>query len=151
MEMDPHSIDPLNIWVFEYMKIIICRTKNPANGVHLGVTISSSENDGVLQADFLNKASTIIKTLGHPQRILIINLLRDSEQSVTSIQEKIGLSQPVTSQHLALMRSRGILSSRKDGTTHYYSIANPFIEKILECVTECQEKVESGEWSGFIE
>lgn len=133
------------------MKIIICRTKNPVIGVHLGVIISSSENDGVLQADFLNKASTIIKTLGHPQRIQIINLLRNGEQSVSSIQDEIGLSQPVTSQHLALMRSRGILGSRKDGTTHYYSIANPFIEKILECVTECQEKVESGEWSELIE
>jgi len=132
--------------------MIICLITGPAiGGVEMVAKVASSEDDGVLQADFLNKASTIIKTLGHPQRILIINLLRDSERSVTSIQEKIGLSQPVTSQHLALMLSRGILSKRKDGTTHYYSIANPFIEKILECVTECQEKVESGEWSGFIE
>jgi len=70
---------------------------------------------------------------------------------VTCIQEEIGLTQPVTSQHLSLMRSKGILSNRKDGTTHYYSIANPFIEKILECVTECQDKVKSGEWAGFTE
>jgi DNA-binding transcriptional ArsR family regulator len=58
------------------------------------------------------------------RRILIMWLLESQELPVTEIAERIGASIQNTSQHLRLMRDKGILDSRRDGQTIYYSIKN---------------------------
>ena len=100
----------------------------------------------VLSVEFLQQASDVIKVLGHPQRLKIIEYLEKGEKSVSQIQEHLSVSQPLTSQYLRHMHSRGIVKFRREGTTYFYSIASEFIHKILDCVSECQQKVESGEW-----
>ncbi|HIM83135.1 MAG TPA: ArsR family transcriptional regulator [Candidatus Marinimicrobia bacterium] len=99
-----------------------------------------------LSVQFLQSASSVMKALGHPARIKIVEFLQSDEKSVSEIQEHIGRIQPVTSQHLSIMRDRGIVISRRKGTTIYYSIANDFISKVLDCIAECQAKIQSGEW-----
>jgi|TARA_B100000959_G_scaffold90044_2_gene95675 ArsR family transcriptional regulator len=102
--------------------------------------------NNALSVEFLQQASDVIKVLGHPQRLKIIEYLEKGEKSVSQIQEHLSVSQPLASQYLRHMHSRGIVKYRREGTTYFYSIASEFIHKILDCVSECQQKVESGEW-----
>ena len=99
-----------------------------------------------LSAGFLLRASRVLKTLGHPVRLEIIKYLKDHERSVAEIQRHIGLVQSMTSQHLRLMYKNGIVHFRREGTTVFYSIASPFIHRILNCFTEAEAKLVSGEW-----
>lgn len=90
-----------------------------------------------LEPDILQRASVILKTLGHPLRLSIIDTLAGGERNVTEIQEAIGEPQAITSQHLRLMERRNILVSRKDGVQVFYRLKDQFITKILECVRSC--------------
>ncbi len=97
-------------------------------------------------AEFLLRASRILKALGHPVRLEMVKYLQDGEHSVAEIQNHLNIIQSVTSQHLRLMYKKGIVKYRREGTTRYYSIANEFIGKILTCFTECESKLQSDEW-----
>ncbi|MDP2953561.1 MAG: metalloregulator ArsR/SmtB family transcription factor [Chloroflexota bacterium] len=65
------------------------------------------------------------KVFSHPKRLELIDLLRNKEMGVTELSEKLGLASANLSQHLAMMRERHILASRKEGNQVYYRIANP--------------------------
>lgn len=65
------------------------------------------------------------KMLSHPKRLEIINTLRESEMSVGDLSHRLGLSPANLSQHLAMMKERRILISRKEGNSVYYRINNP--------------------------
>lgn len=78
----------------------------------------------------------VCKTLANPKRIEIINLLRSGEQSVAELLKGTGLLKANLSQHLALMRSKGIVKARKEGLTVYYRIANPKIIKACDLMRE---------------
>ena len=99
-----------------------------------------------ISAGFLLGASRVLKTLGHPARLEIIKYLKNGERSVAEIQKHLGILQSMTSQHLRLMYKKGIVSFRREGTTLHYSIAGEFIHRILNCLTEAERKLESGEW-----
>ncbi len=78
----------------------------------------------------------ICKILASPKRIEIIAALREGEKTVTEIIESLGISKANVSQHLALMRLKGILKSRREGSNIYYSIANP---KVIQACTLMRE------------
>jgi ArsR family transcriptional regulator len=65
------------------------------------------------------------KVFSHPKRLELINLLRDKEMSVSELSQRLGLTPANLSQHLAMMKERHILLSRKEGNVVYYRIANP--------------------------
>ncbi|MFP4143128.1 MAG: ArsR/SmtB family transcription factor [Thermoplasmata archaeon] len=69
------------------------------------------------------------KMFSHQARLKIIYHLREGEKSVTELAEATGLNQPNVSQHLAKMREKNFVKTRKEGPKIYYSIAN---EKIFE-------------------
>lgn len=62
------------------------------------------------------------RALGHPVRVRILQLLRDGELSVGALQAELELDSSGTSQHLAALRKQGLVTSRKDGTSVYYSV-----------------------------
>ncbi len=64
------------------------------------------------------------KVFSHPKRLQVINILRDKEMSVGELSQRLGLAIGNLSQHLAMMRQRHILASRKEGNVVYYRIAN---------------------------
>lgn len=94
---------------------------------------------------FINTASRILKILGHPDRLKIVEFLQSEEKTVGRIQAEIGLPQPIISQHLKVMLEVGIVIYRREGTRYYYSLANKFIFKILDCLSEFQDEVKFGE------
>lgn len=69
----------------------------------------------------------ICKILSSPKRIEILNALNEGEKTVTELVDLIGTPKANISQHLSVMRLKGILKSRRDGVNIYYSIANPKI------------------------
>ena len=76
------------------------------------------------------------KAFTNPARIRILNLLRDDEKAVGELAQALGLAQPTVSRHLAAMRDRGALTSRKDGATVYYRLANPKVMKAFDLIRE---------------
>jgi len=67
----------------------------------------------------------VCKTIASPKRLEIINALKEGEKSVTELVEILGVPKANVSQHLAMMRHKGILRARREGVNIYYSISNP--------------------------
>ena len=78
----------------------------------------------------------ICQCLANPKRLEVINTLRDKEMPVTEMAEKMGITKANLSQHLAIMRDKGILKSRREGTNIYYSLANPKVIQACDIMRE---------------
>jgi len=76
------------------------------------------------------------KVFSNPTRLEILNLLRDKEMSVTELIEKTKLSQANISQHLSIMKSKGIVISNRKGKNIYYKLTNPKIIKAFDIIRE---------------
>lgn len=76
----------------------------------------------------------VLKTVGHAERLAIIELLRGGEMSVNEVAEAIGAKQAITSHHLNLMRDNGILYDRREGVKVFYGIENQTVIKLLDCI-----------------
>lgn len=72
------------------------------------------------------------KTLSHPARIRILEVLRDGEQSVSQMIPQVGIEASHLSQQLAVLRRANILQSHKEGTTVYYSVTDERMFQLLE-------------------
>ena len=93
----------------------------------------------VLRNDFLLEVCDKIKVLGHPLRIKIVEHLEKGDASVSQIMKSLDISQPITSQHLLLMKSKGILRSRREGNVIIYSIKDTMILGLLSCLRKSQQ------------
>jgi DNA-binding transcriptional ArsR family regulator len=71
------------------------------------------------------------KTLGHPARIRILELLAVRDHSVAELQHKVGLEASHLSQQLGLLRRAGVVAARKQGNSVTYSIASPDIAELM--------------------
>ncbi|NNF63383.1 MAG: winged helix-turn-helix transcriptional regulator [Acidimicrobiia bacterium] len=80
--------------------------------------------------------ASVCKGLADPKRLLIINALRDGERSVSEICEAVDLPQANVSQHLAVLREKGLVVARKDGQWVYYSMSSPKITQALDLLRE---------------
>jgi DNA-binding transcriptional ArsR family regulator len=80
--------------------------------------------------------AALCQTLAHPVRLRILNALMDAEKSVSQLVELVGVPQSNVSQHLAVLRERNIVTTRRDGVSIYYSIANPKIIKACNLIKE---------------
>src|SRR3989338_4381884 len=78
----------------------------------------------------------ICKVFSNPTRLEILNLLGKNEMSVTELIRKTGLSQANISQHLSIMKSKGIVTSSRKGKNIYYRIVNPKIIKAFDMIRE---------------
>ena len=76
----------------------------------------------------------ICKTLADPKRLMILHALRDGEMSVSQLVSELGLPQANVSQHLAILRDRGIVNARHQGRTVHYSMAYPKIAEACDLV-----------------
>ncbi len=78
----------------------------------------------------------VCRVLGSASRIRIIEALREGEKSVGELSDTLGLRQANVSQHLAVMRSKGVLKTRKVGTSIYYSVSNPKIVQACDLMRQ---------------
>ncbi len=77
------------------------------------------------------EAASFLKLLASGPRLLILCQLIEGEQNVGTLAEKTGLRMTTVSQHMALMRAQSIVSTRREGTTIFYSLASPVVEEVL--------------------
>ena len=76
--------------------------------------------------------ASIFQALAHPTRIAILEILRSEELSTRTIQERLGVEQANLSQHLAILRSRQLVTNRKEGNQVFYSVRNPVLIEVLD-------------------
>jgi len=79
----------------------------------------------------IDRASRSLKAMSHPLRLKILCTLGDKEISVQDIVENVGTSQSNISQHLSILRDKGILAARKDANKVFYRINDPKILKLI--------------------
>lgn len=82
------------------------------------------------------QASQAIKAIAHPLRLKILCVLGDKEVSVQEIVEHVGTSQSNISQHLAILRDKGVLTTRKNANKVYYRIGDPRTIKLVGMMRE---------------
>ena len=78
----------------------------------------------------------VSKTMAHPLRLAILHSLKDGEKTVNDLTEITGASQSNVSQHLALMRQRDIVKTRKEGSNIYYRVSSPKISQACDMVRD---------------
>lgn len=84
----------------------------------------------------IERASRSLKAMSHPLRLKILCTLGDQEVSVQDIVEHVGTSQSNISQHLAILRDKGILASRKDANRVYYRVGDARTLRLIGMMRE---------------
>ena len=88
---------------------------------------------------FYNLHADMCKTISNPRRQAILDTIRNGEMSVSELIGKTGISQANLSQHLAILRSKGVVRTRRDGNNIYYSLSNIKIIKAYDLISEVLE------------
>lgn len=78
----------------------------------------------------------IFQALAHPTRVAIVEILREGEFSAGAILECLGLEQANVSQHLAVLRAKEIVSSRKEGNQVFYSLKHQMLVEVLDIMRQ---------------
>ena len=85
--------------------------------------------DYVIDMDAMREAAqaacALMKVLSNPDRLMLLCELADGERNVGELEEALGIVQPTLSQQLAVLRSEGLVNTRRDGKNSYYQIASP--------------------------
>lgn len=89
-------------------------------------------------------AASLLKAMSNPHRLMVLCRLGASEASVGELQEDSGLSQSALSQHLAVLRERALVETRREGQTIYYRLADPAVRDVIETLMKiyCPEMLE---------
>jgi len=80
--------------------------------------------------------ASICQTLSNPKRLEVIDRLRDGELPVARLAEATNISQANLSQHLAIMREKGIVIGRREGSNVFYRLGNPKITQACDLMRE---------------
>lgn len=76
-------------------------------------------------------AARLLKALGNENRLMLLCLLVEGERSVGELNARLALSQPALSQHLAVLREDGLVNTRREAQTIYYSLAEGPAQRII--------------------
>ena len=98
--------------------------------------IDLSRFDSSLFAESAGRAAAMLRLLGNEKRLMILCQLADGELSVGQIQTRVELSQSALSQHLALLRQQGVVSTRRDGQTIFYAVTDHAALKVIQTLAE---------------
>ncbi|TWF92637.1 ArsR/SmtB family transcription factor [Saccharopolyspora dendranthemae] len=85
------------------------------------------------------------KTLGHPARIRVLELLSDREHAVSEMLPEVGIESANLSQQLAVLRRAGLVTTRKEGSAVYYSLTSPHVAELLTVARTILTRVLTGQ------
>ena len=88
----------------------------------------------LLPMEFLEQTADCLKVMSHPARLRIVEILMQGEYPVHQIASLCGLNPNQTCEHLRLMKGYGYLDSERRGRFVFYSIANPQLPSLLQCI-----------------
>lgn len=103
--------------------------------------MSVKNRNGLIAMETLERVAPIIRIVAHPLRLRILDYLRHEGEprNVTQIVEAAGASQAVVSQQLRILRDQGVLTARREKNFILYSIANPNVLLLLDCIHRHEE------------
>jgi DNA-binding transcriptional ArsR family regulator len=86
----------------------------------------------------LEMAASKLRAIAHPMRIAIIELLEQKQKlSVTEIYNHLKIEQASASHHLNILKSKGVLFSKRDGKKIFYSLRSEALSEIVHCINKC--------------
>lgn len=92
--------------------------------------------DSATAAELHELHARVCKAIADPKRLLLINELRDGPQTVGDLCQALGISQSNASQHLAVLRDRGLVRAQRTGTNVHYSLRSPKIVQAVDLLRE---------------
>ena len=87
-----------------------------------------------LPLEALQQAAECLKTIAHPHRLRMLQMLMESEYTVGELAEACDITSPMASEHLRLMQRCGFLDARKEGRFVYYQVVEPHLENLMSCI-----------------
>lgn len=94
----------------------------------------SKQSDIKKMQEAADRASALLKTLGHPGRLMILCNLAEGERSVGDLADELEISQSALSQHLARMRSERLVQTRRDSQNVFYSVTDGEIRALIKAL-----------------
>jgi DNA-binding transcriptional ArsR family regulator len=91
----------------------------------------SDQTELIERDEHIEQASRALKAMSHPLRLKILCVLGDKEMSVQDIVQMVGTTQSNISQHLAILREKDVLRTRKDANRVYYRVSDPRTLKLI--------------------
>ena len=91
-------------------------------------------HDIARMADNAKRASEFLKALAHESRLMMLCILAEGEKSVSELEDHLELRQPTVSQQLARLRADGLVATRREGKTIYYSVASDDARTIVGAI-----------------
>jgi DNA-binding transcriptional ArsR family regulator len=91
----------------------------------------------------LESAAECLRTIAHPCRLRMIEILLKEERPVGELAKSCGIPSNMASEHLRILKDRGLLKSRREGRKVFYIVAEPMLEMIINCVGKkfiCKDK-----------
>ena len=88
----------------------------------------------MMKTDAYKQKANVIKALGHPSRLAMVEALAQGERCVCELQELVGSDMSTVSKHLTVLKNAGIVCDRKQGLWVYYSLRTPCITGFLDCI-----------------
>ena len=88
----------------------------------------------LLNTEALGQAAECLRTVAHPHRLRMIQLLLNGEYTVGELAEACDIPSSGASEHLGKMRDRGLLTNRREGRQIYYAVAEQGLSHIMECI-----------------
>lgn len=92
----------------------------------------------------IEKAARMLKVIGHPLRLKLIEGLEEGEMCVNEIQKTLGTSQAIVSQQLSILKQQGIVRPQRRGNKIFYSILTRSVLSILDCIRKCSVRRDKG-------
>lgn len=87
-----------------------------------------------LDKESLRQAAECLRTLAHPHRLQIIQLLLEGRYTVGELARACGIASHVASEHLRLMQHCGFLTSQREGRRIYYAVQEPHLAELMRCL-----------------
>jgi len=93
--------------------------------------------EGTLSPDLLRRrAAAVARALADAKRLCVVERLADGERSVSDLSRDIGCQVPNMSQHLAVLRTAGIVARRREGSTVFYRLAHPQVLEVYRILRQ---------------
>jgi DNA-binding transcriptional ArsR family regulator len=96
----------------------------------------STANLKLTELEALSEAAECLRTLAHPHRLRMVQMLLQGDFPVGDLADACGLPSAMASEHLRLMQRCGFLTSEKDGRKVFYRVVEPHLKRILGCIEE---------------
>lgn len=105
------------------------KTRSPAKAAHPPMNMADMRANA-------KRASELLKSMSNPARLMVLCQLTEGEKSVGELEQAVSMSQSALSQHLAVLRQRQLVATRRSGQSIYYSLSGVEASAILKALYE---------------